>query len=127
MSKNENEFKRCLHYSYYNQQKYLDMWSEDQKNYKPLSLAETIKLCCDYNANDWQHWHLGNTLTWTPLRDMEMFKLFARLEFADLKQQVMTSAVQLELIKRNDPKILTYLSPQKNSNNYMENLTNLID
>lgn len=124
---NDPEFKGCLHYSYYNQQKYLDHWGEDQKNYKPLSLSETIKICCDRNANDWQHWHLGNTLTWTPLRDIELFKLFARLEFADLKQQVMTSAVQLELIKRNNPEILTYLSPQKNSNNYMENLTRLLD
>jgi hypothetical protein len=124
---NDAEFRHCLHYSYYNQQKYLDIWHETQKTYQHLSLAETIDLCCNYITNDWQHWHLGRTLTWTPLRDLEMFKLFARLEFSDLKQQVMNSVVQKKLIERNNPKILNYLSPQKNSNNYMKNLTNLLD
>jgi hypothetical protein len=39
----------------------------------------------------------------------------------------MNSVVQKKLIERNNPKILNYLSPQKNSNNYMKNLTNLLD
>ena len=119
--------KDSLHYSYYNQKKYLDTWAETAKTYTHQSLVETIRTCCDYNVNDWQHWHLGRTLTWTPLRDLEMFKLFARLKFDDLKQQVMNSSVQLRLIEKNNPEILSYLSTQKNSVNYMENLVNLLD
>ena len=123
---NKAEFKDCLHYSYYNQQKYLNIWQEQEQNCTPTTLGNTIKTCCTYNINDWQHWHLGNTQTWTPLRDIELFKLFARLEPLALIGQVMNSTVQIELIRRNNPKILGCLSTQKNSLNYFENLTNLL-
>jgi hypothetical protein len=82
-----------------------------------------IRTCCNYNVNDWQHWHFGNTLTWTPLRDVEIFKLVASLPIEDLIEQVMNSGLSKELIKRNNPKILSYLSTKKNSENYLENLT----
>jgi hypothetical protein len=85
-------------------------------------LAQAIRKGCDYNSNDWQHWHLGKTLTYTPLRDIEMFKLYARLEVDALKEQLMNSAIQIRLIGKNNPKLLNILSPQKNSLNYMENL-----
>jgi hypothetical protein len=118
--------KNWLHYTYYNRQKYLDDWDRQIKDFVPASFEDTVKLCCNYNINDWQHWHLGQTLTWTPLRDLEIFKLIARLCTEDLVGQVMDSVVQRELIKRNNPDILTYLSTQKNALNYMENLTNLL-
>lgn len=120
------QFKDCLHYTYYNQKKYLTSWHDQEKVYQHLSLKETIKKCCEYNINDWQHWHLGNTLTWTPFRDIEMFKLIARMEPIALTDQIMNSTVQLELIRRNNPKILRYLSTQKNAKNCMENLVGLL-
>jgi hypothetical protein len=119
----DQAFADCLHYCYFNQPKYFDLWNSQTNT---SSFVDTMKLCCDYNLNDWQHWHLGRTLTWTPLRDLEIFKLIASLPIEDLKQQIMNSKVQLELIKRNNPKILEYLSSQKNSNNAMENLTGLL-
>lgn len=123
---NTNEFKNCLHSSYYNKEQYHKIWNNQKIMHKPTSFEEVVYACCDYNLNDLQHWHLGNTLTWTPLRDLEIFKLFARLELSALQEQVMNSAVQIELIRRNNPKILTYLSTQKNYKNYLENLTGLL-
>jgi len=119
-------YKDSLHYAYYDKEKYYQLWEEQSKTYNCKSLEETIRLCCNYNINDWQHWHMGNTLTWTPLRELEIFKLIANLQIEDLKDQVMNSAVQKELIKRNDPLILDYLSNKKNDLNYMENLTGLL-
>jgi hypothetical protein len=123
---NQDQYKTCLHYSYYSNEKYLTAWRKQQAEYQQMTLEDTIRVCCNYNVNDWQHWHFGNTLTWTPLRDLDIFKLIARLGPDDLKEQVMNSTVQLELIRRNNPKILDYLSIQKNENNYMSNLTNLL-
>lgn len=122
------KFTNCLHYSYFNQQKYLDIWTKQQQEFdlSPRSWNETLKLCCNYNINDWQHWHLGKTLTWTPLRDLEIFKLIASLPIDNLCEQVMNSTVQIALIKRNSPDLLAYISNQKNSQNYMENLTGLL-
>ena len=117
----------CLHRSYYDKPDYMAMWEEQEKNYQPESLEQVIRNCCIHNINDWQHWHMGRTLTWTPLRDLEMFKLFARLEPRALAAQVMHSTVQKELISRHCPEVLGYLSTQKNSKNYLENLVNLLD
>lgn len=119
------KYADCLHYSYFMQDKYLKMW-DDQTGDPVWPLDEAVKVCCNYNINDWQHWHLGRTLTWTPLRELDVFKLVASLGIDDLKDQVMNSVLQIELIRRNDPKILTYLSEQKNSLNHMANLANLL-
>lgn len=120
-----DKFKNCLHLDYFKKSDYQIMWQNQQKNYSHMSLRDTIYQCCEHNINDWQHWHLGNTLTWTPLRDLRIFKLIARLSVEDLKEQIMNSVVQIELIKRNDPNLLNYLSDQKNSKNSLANLTRL--
>lgn len=115
----KGNYKDCLHSLYFNNPKYFEMWSKQTVS---GDLAELIRTCGNYNVNDWQHWHFGNTLTWTPLRDVEMFKLIASLPVEDLIEQVMNSKLSKELIKRNNPKILDYLSVKKNSENYLENL-----
>ena len=119
------EYKDCLHSEYYSKLDYYKLWEEQKSNYSSESLKDTIRNCCNYNINDWQHWHFGNTLTWTPLRDIRLFKLIARLPIEDLKQQIMNSAIQINLIGKNNPKILDYLSTKKNSKNFFSNLTNL--
>ncbi len=122
----EGPYFDCTHYSYFDNEKFREMWAEQAANYIPTSLEETIRICCEYNINDWQHWHLGNTLSWTPFRDIELFKLFAQLPLEVLKSQIMNGSIHLKLIRKNNPDILMYLSEQKNSGNYMENLTRLL-
>ena len=117
-----DNYQNCLHSLYFNNPRYFEMWSDQASKNNHDSLDEVIRTCCNYNMNDWQHWHFGNTLTWTPLRDIEIFKLIASLPLLDLAEQIMNSALSKELIKRNNPKILTYLSTKKNSENYLENL-----
>jgi hypothetical protein len=39
----------------------------------------------------------------------------------------MNGAIQIELIRRNNPKLLTIMTEQKNSINSMENITNLVN
>ena len=115
----------CLHRSYFLDPEYSDLW-EKQQQLTFHSLEHAMRQCLNLIVNDYQHWHLGNTITWTPLRDMEIFKLIARLEKNDLMDQIMNSTVQKELIARNDYALLSCLSTQKNSGNYMENLTNIL-
>lgn len=117
----------CLHRTYFDTPKHHALWEEQKQNYTAQTLEQVIRRCCNYNINDWQHWHLGRTLTWTPLRDLEMFKLFTRLEPQALVTQVMHSTVQKELIRRHAPEVLGYLSTQKNSKNSLENLVALLD
>lgn len=80
---------------------------------------------CNILVNDWQHWHIGNTLTWTPLRDLEIFKLMLRLPLELTIAQVMDSYVSMELIERNVPGLSHYVSKLKNSTDSLSKLVKL--
>lgn len=80
----------------------------------------------DRAANDYQHWHLGNTLTFTPMRDLEILRLCLSLCWADQVDQMLDAGVSRELIQRNDPKLSGLLSPEKNTNNYLKTLDVLV-
>lgn len=107
----------CLHHAYFS--KHLELFSGQQ--------SATAPELCNTVVNDWQHWHLGNTLTWTPLRDLELFKLFLALPYEQAMSQIMNSAVSCELIERNVPGLTRVLSDQKNTGNAMQNLRGLLN
>ena len=84
--------------------------------------VELHRKLCNIVLNDWQHWHIGNTLTWTPLRDLEIFKLFLRLNLNDAIGQIMNSDISKKIIEINCPGMSSAISNQKNSNNLLSNL-----
>ena len=65
----------------------------------------------DMNLNDHQHWHLGNTLTWTPFKDIEIFKTLIRIPIDELLEQFVNAGISKKLI--ND-EYRFLLSDQKN-------------
>ncbi len=107
----------CLHQDYFSH--YTDLFLSQR--------AATTEQLCNTVVNDWQHWHLGNTLTWTPFRDLELFKLFLNLPYEQAVGQIMNSAVSQELIERNVPGLTQVLSDQKNTGNAMQNLRGLLN
>ena len=42
--------------------------------------SSLVRHICDINANDHQHWHLGNTFTWSPFHDLNLTKLMLSLD-----------------------------------------------
>lgn len=119
-----DKYKNCLHSDYYNSPKFQWIW-EQTSQLPTETLEESIRQSLNQNLNDWQHWHIGRTLTFTPYRDIELFKTIAQLYNDDLFDQVMNSSVQKAIISRTDKSLLKILSPKKNSKNYLQNLTNL--
>lgn len=114
-------------YEYLSLRKNLDIFSQQLwEHHSEESIHSVYQRLCNINLNDWQHWHIGNTLTWTPLRDLDLFKLFLQLPFELAKSQILDSTVSRNLIERNVPGLSTALSPQKNTRNYMKNLKNLL-
>jgi hypothetical protein len=105
----------CLHHTHF---------SKNLNKFKNQPSATDWELC-NITVNDWQHWHLGNTLTWTPLRDLELFKLCLALPYELALAQIMNSTVSQQLIERNVPGLTKALSDQKNSGNGLRNLQNL--
>lgn len=111
----------CLHYNYFNRLKHQELFDSVQLN-KMLTKEKFYHTLCDTILNDWQHHHIGNTLTWTPLRDLRIFKLLLQLPLNDAMGQILNSNISQQLIERNFPNGTKLISDQKNSGAPMKNL-----
>lgn len=118
---NDTKWRSCLHREYYLKKTNAEIF----RNRPEVSVDNLYDLywhMCNININDWQHWHLGNTLTWTPLRDLEIFKLILRLPTDNAISQIMDSQLSRHLIERLSPGLTKLISDQKNTGNIMRNL-----
>ena len=109
----------CLHHDHFLKPK--NKQSID-RYYHATSVEQTIWDICNNLVNDWQHWHIGNTLTWTLLRDIEITKLLLRLPLESAIGQVLDSALSKKLIERNILGATAWLSNQKNIEPIRKNL-----
>lgn len=116
-----DQYPDCLHHSYFALEKHMKLFREQQAT---AQHADDWTLC-NVVANDWQHWHLGNTVAWTPLRDIEIFKTMLRLPLPYAIDQIMNSGFSKLLIERNAPGVTQFLSNQKNVGPVMKNLNRL--
>jgi hypothetical protein len=115
----------CLHRDYFNLPKHTSVFEQQQKEFVPSK--DLVWDLCNIVANDWQHWHIGNTQTWTPLRDLELFKMCLALPRDQATAQIVDSAVSRQLIERNVPGLTRVISDQKNTGNFMRNLRVLLN
>lgn len=74
----------------------------------------TCRQIVDMALNDHQHWHLGNTITFTPFRDLQILKIVLQLHDQDLERNMADATVQRALIERTDPELLQFLPQLKN-------------
>jgi hypothetical protein len=117
----------CYHYHYFS--KYNDLWTDAwltrhrlQKQY--ATVQELNNQVLNILANDYQHWHLGNTLTWTPYKDIEIIKILLQCPIDELIPQLLDGRLSKDLIMDYNPAIIDYLSEYKN-HNARENLPKL--
>ena len=110
----------CMHATYFNQDKHKKIFASQE--IPQWNRKEMLWNLCNILLNDWQHWHLGNTLTWTPLRDLEILKLLIRLPATEATGQIMNSEISCQLIEQNRSGLTRGISDQKNSGNPMKNL-----
>ena len=99
---------------------YMYMYLNKPSNVKDIeNSVTTIKRDCytqvlDWLANDHQHWHLGETLTFTPYKDLEILRLTMQSSPAQLLAQAIDASIQKELVRKLDPGKLDYLAKYKN-------------
>lgn len=117
-----------LHHSYFSQPNHMKLFQEHDQlsEILDLSLEDFYRYICNIVVNDYQHWHLGRTLTFTPLRDLEIFKIMLRLDLQSGISQIMNSDISRQLISLNDSALLNYLSPTKIQGEPLINLTRLM-
>lgn len=118
----QGRWKNSLHSDYFALPKHQKLF-RDQAVDRSVSVAKFHWSLCNIIVNDWQHWHIGNTLTWTPLRDLAIFKILLRLPIGDLLPQIFDSALSCQLIEKNRPGLTSVISDKKNIGNYMSHLS----
>jgi len=119
------EQRQWLHTSYFSQAKHLKLFKEQSVD-RTMTKQQLQWNLCNNAVNDWQHWHIGHTLTWTPLRDLDIYKMFLRLSPADAVVQVLDSSISRRLIEQNCPGLSQTMSDQKNTGNCLENLADYL-
>lgn len=68
------------------------------------------------NLNDHQHWHLGNTTTFTPFKDIRITHTMLGLSVDDMFKHAIDATVNKEIISSIDSRILEHVSTSKNIN-----------
>lgn len=117
------------HVGYFLKEKNIHIFEENFKNRHKLqeiyptyqSLRHQI---LNINANDNQHWHLNNTITWTPFKDLEITNKILSLPFDDIIDQIIDAKLNKNVINAMSPDVLNGISDTKNVNN-RKNLKNI--
>ena len=91
-----------------------------------LNLEESRNYILNSVTFDFQHWHLGNTLTWTPLNDLELTNIMLNFSYPYIREQFIDATITKQLIARNNSDLLKYVSQSKNNVNF-ENLVNVFE
>jgi hypothetical protein len=83
-----------------------------------LTLEQARQRIIDRNYCDYQHWHLGNTLTWTPLNDLALINIMLNFSYPCVRSQLLDAGISKQLIECNNPDLLKFVSPAKNNMNF---------
>ena len=106
------------HYHSFQDQEKLDIYNAQRHDPAITAILTDKKELSDWIVgmcmNDHQHWHLGNTLTFTPFKDTRILAIMLEMQKNDIAECVADAKMQRELIRRNNPNLLQYLDQYKN-------------
>lgn len=125
-NKHINDLNLGYHRFHFSKEKNQKVFNKDYSIYQTLSSEKVNnEIKCILN-NDHQHWHLENTLTWTPYKDLRITENILRLSDENLIKQFEDAAVTKMLISKYDDSLLNLLSNEKNDLQNQRNLKSLI-
>jgi hypothetical protein len=106
------------HYHYFREAEKYNIYNSQRQDPHIKSIIINKKSVTDYILgmclNDHQHWHLGNTLTFTPFKDIRILSTMLEMEKTDLAFCIADARLQRTLIARNNPALLSCLDQYKN-------------
>jgi len=114
-----NQHPDCYHYHHFLKKK--AMWKLDWESRQKLksdynTRTSLVQQILNILANDHQHWHLGNTLTWTPFNDIEIPRTLLQCRIEDLIPQFLDGQFTKKLIQHYDSSAIKLISQYKNLN-----------
>jgi hypothetical protein len=117
----------CYHRYHFDkyQQLWKDSWNNRQQLQEEYPTTDALYgQILNILVNDYQHWHLGNTLTWTPFKDIDIARILLQCPIDELIPQFLDARLSRDLIIDYNPNIIDYISQYKN-HNPQENLSKL--
>jgi hypothetical protein len=117
------------HYLYFAKKPkiWTDAWANRKKLQEQFPTEALLHgYILNFLLNDYQYLHLGNTLTWTPFKNIEIVRILLRCPIHELIPQFIDAKITKNLIARTDKSLLTALSRYKNHNS-SENVLNLLE
>jgi asparagine synthetase B (glutamine-hydrolysing) len=113
----------CYHRKFYlrdNVKSVIDDHYNNQQNLKSTyrSYRELCLHILNNCANDHQVWHLNNTLTWTPFKDLKILATVLKLNKADLLEQIIDATLSKRVISLYDADSLNLMDQYKNEDNF---------
>lgn len=118
------------HVGYFLREKNVKIFKDNfKKRHKIKEMYPTFNLLkqqiLNINANDHQHWHLNNTITWTPFKDLKIINNILSLPVDDIIGQIVDASLNKKVIEVMAPDVLNIISDTKNIND-RKNLTNIL-
>ena len=112
----------AYHYHYFLRPKNFKLFVSEFENRAALKERyPTFQTLCDQIinilANDHQHWHLGNTLTWTPQKDLDIARWALCLPIEDLIENSLHGSLIRNCIQRLMPSAIEAVTKHKNRPN----------
>ncbi len=109
-------------YHYHHFSKYQELWKVSWQTREDLrttydSRELLMDQIMDNLANDHQHWHLGHTLTWTPLKNINIARILLQCDIGDLLPQFLHGQITRDIIAHYCEPVLDFVSTYKNHNN----------
>lgn len=107
----------CYHYHHFQRYRLLwqDNWQHRHELQKKYATREQVNLhVMDHLANDHQHWHLEQTITWTPLKNIEIARILLQLSIEDLIPQFLSGQITRDVIAHYNSNVLNTVSSYKN-------------
>jgi len=104
--------KDCYHHDYFMKEKNIDIFKQEKKVF--AHKKDMIFYILNILINDHQHWHLDNTICFTPFKNIELPNIVMNLEKDILIEQMLDAKINKDLILKNNPDDLQLLSKYKN-------------
>lgn len=105
--------KQCYHYKYLSLEKN-NHYFKNKKTFDTFSKKNVIDHILNNLINDHQHWHIDETICFTPFKDISIPNIILNLPKQNIIEQLLHGQFNKDLIIGNDSDDLKFLSTYKN-------------
>jgi len=106
--------KQCYHYNYLLLEKN-NHYFNNKKTFDTSYRKNVVDHILNNLINDHQHWHIDETMCFTPFKNISIPKIVLNLPKQNIIEQLLDAQFNKDLIIKNNPDDLKFLSTYKNS------------